>query len=88
MMLTRHLIILFVYEEISHLSCGSKVGHPQHVLPLHNKIFLICCIFCQNLAHLYVGTPPEELARTPTGNIVSVPAPTKEYMSIFNLHKM
>ena len=69
-MLTRHLIILFVYEEISHLSCGSKAGHPQHVLPLHNQIFLICCIFVKIWLICMLAPPPPRSWHAPLQGIL------------------
>ena len=66
---------------MSHLSGGAMAVHPQHVLPLHNKSFLISFSFWENLANLYVATPtPEELQRPPMANPVSVPAPRKKYI--------
>ena len=58
-------MILFVYEKISHLSGGSKAGHAQHVMPLHNKSFLISCSFWPNVANFYVVRPPPGVGTTP-----------------------
>ena len=48
-------------------------GVPPVCAPLRPKLFSISCSFSQNLAKLYVGTPPRGLAPPPTGNPGSAP---------------